>query len=590
MKIQLNGWTFAACLGVANILCPAVSHAGAGDIYVQQGRAQLASVSPSLALAEQSFALALSAEPTNRNANFFMAAVRLVRLVESANFQAAMTALGATSFNPNIYAFGMHFDQLNSDKGSAPAFTQGVTSQQARNFLLVDGKAALVASLNNLSQCSVTNFVLDVSPEEWRGSALQNTIRVDYGDVMVLRSQIKTLLCALEYLDDLNTQVIPSGVADQLLAGNVNIQSLLVAYPDLFKRVTTSRLANSKSYLSSAIDDYVVGGDFIRNSRTTPPPTGTDRLYSLDTPQDLDHETNYRGYLVDVKSALTGATDLYPEQNASPTRLNLVPAFNGTVSPRALLPVFGTVPGFVENYIHPSATYDSTLSGIIPNMTVADVQNGLLFAEGPSGLTVEAYGNEAWEGYGLPFFAQLENPGRPAARFQWLKDGKPLGPSSKSSYPDFPVSLYDAGNYQLRASNGVGSVTSPETMSINQVYSLGDLYNWRWAFFGTDENAGTAADTWDFDGDGNSNYKEYTQGTNPIIYDRVPFPFLVSGVGSIQLEFLKARSEVSYTIEESTTLQSWGNSPNQAESGLGWKSVTIPIVGSKKFFRLKTTP
>jgi len=67
-----------------------------------------------------------------------------------------------------------------------------------------------------------------------------------------------------------------------------------------------------------------------------------------------------------------------------------------------------------------------------------------------------------------------------------------------------------------------GGESSPATASAT---ALTALQNWRLFYFGTTENAGTAADDYDFDTDGIANLTEYALGTDPLTDtppDKVP--------------------------------------------------------------------
>ncbi len=84
-----------------------------------------------------------------------------------------------------------------------------------------------------------------------------------------------------------------------------------------------------------------------------------------------------------------------------------------------------------------------------------------------------------------------------------------------------------------------------------------ELQSWRLSHFATIANSGSAADTYDYDGDGVSNLSEYALGTDPTSTNSVSVPVAQISGGRLQISFLRARSDVTYAVEGSSDLSAW---------------------------------
>ncbi|MCS6243868.1 MAG: right-handed parallel beta-helix repeat-containing protein [Opitutus sp.] len=118
------------------------------------------------------------------------------------------------------------------------------------------------------------------------------------------------------------------------------------------------------------------------------------------------------------------------------------------------------------------------------------------------------------------------------------------------------------------------------------------LQSWRNATFGTIAATGNAADLADPDGDGISNLLEYALGLSPTTATPSGLPTsTVDSNGKLTLTFLRACSEVTYTVQGSSDLATW--SDIAINPGTVSTSVTVtdkpPIGATKRFLRLKVT-
>ncbi len=105
-----------------------------------------------------------------------------------------------------------------------------------------------------------------------------------------------------------------------------------------------------------------------------------------------------------------------------------------------------------------------------------------------------------------------------------------------------------------------GGESSPATASAT---ALTALQNWRLSYFGTTENAGTAADDYDFDTDGIANLIEYALGTDPLIADSMALPMAYlenhegKGYLTLTINRLAQQPDITYTVEVGGDLSEW---------------------------------
>lgn len=131
--------------------------------------------------------------------------------------------------------------------------------------------------------------------------------------------------------------------------------------------------------------------------------------------------------------------------------------------------------------------------------------------------------------------------------------------------------------------------------------SLTDLQNWRQTYFGTTDNTGDAANTFDKDGDGLANILEYLLGSNPTLSGEFG-DVSVSQVGSnLVLKYSRkkaALAEVTPQVETSTSLQTgtWVTTgvtttiiSDDNVTQVVEASVAIGDPNEKRFLRLRAT-
>ncbi len=125
------------------------------------------------------------------------------------------------------------------------------------------------------------------------------------------------------------------------------------------------------------------------------------------------------------------------------------------------------------------------------------------------------------------------------------------------------------------------------------------IESWRLQHFGTSANSGTAADTADTDRDGASNILEYALGTSPTSAASSATPvvsLLPAPNSTLALSFLRARADLTYHVEASSTLASGSWTVLATNPGTVGQTVTVtdtvPVASAtppRRFLRLRVT-
>lgn len=123
------------------------------------------------------------------------------------------------------------------------------------------------------------------------------------------------------------------------------------------------------------------------------------------------------------------------------------------------------------------------------------------------------------------------------------------------------------------------------------------LENWRMDHFGDAAGTPAAADTADWDGDGILNLLEYAIGLDPRTADAGGLPAAGKSGGYLTLSFVPnaAATDVSYVVESSTDLVTWGTldvedvtGPNPMPPGQRTYRYAHPLAqGGNAFLRLR---
>ncbi len=175
------------------------------------------------------------------------------------------------------------------------------------------------------------------------------------------------------------------------------------------------------------------------------------------------------------------------------------------------------------------------------------------------------------------------------------------GPGSatfgNADQPATTVTFNAPGAYVLQLS---GSSVNGETSRTLAVTVLLNLDNWRQTYFGTTLNSGTAADTFDANGDGELNLMEFATAQNPNAAT-LATPTLVKNGATLEFTYTRSLAAmgdgVTFTVEYSDTLAtgSWSSSGIEQNQTVTFDDgitqtlrVAVPAGdGPNRFVRLK---
>jgi hypothetical protein len=185
--------------------------------------------------------------------------------------------------------------------------------------------------------------------------------------------------------------------------------------------------------------------------------------------------------------------------------------------------------------------------------------------------------------------------GTPVPTFQWRKGGVAIEGATGASYTIASAAAGDAGDYDVVATNSAGSATS--NVAVLTVASpLSALQTWRVTYFGAPEATGDAADLADPDADGLVNLVEYALGFDPKEADVAALPATASADGQWVFNYTRpvGRSDLTYTVQVSTNLQTWATVAQEQAAVVGdtatWRAVYPQAGNPNAFFRLSVSP
>ncbi len=164
----------------------------------------------------------------------------------------------------------------------------------------------------------------------------------------------------------------------------------------------------------------------------------------------------------------------------------------------------------------------------------------------------------------------------------------------------------EAAVLQIAFSSGTGSGGGHHLFLDNVAVSgittaLTPIQSWRSDYFATTENAGTAADNYDADFDGESNLLEFATGQNPHANTQALRPLAMSATG-MELRYSRSKAAlaegVTYVVEWSDTLEANSWSSNGVTEALEGEDLlvedvvaTVPFGNLERCFaRLKVSP
>jgi len=258
----LSDWLIAFVLMVLPLAN--ASAASANDLILL-GRISLANQTPAdLRNALDHFNGALAVDPNNLEANFLKAATLLVLEQGSAEFQQQLTSIGVTVSDSNLYNFEY---QVPVDAQARIRPADNVMSDSTSAYLnsrvspLLDEALACLAKFGNNSASRA--FRIQLSYAE---TSLAD-VRIDYGDVLVLRSLLKGAKAGLALANSYNLSAEYALIYRLFVSGDLTPQRVLSELPNLLKFSGSDQRSAARNTIIAANADYQAGYSFTKRQR-----------------------------------------------------------------------------------------------------------------------------------------------------------------------------------------------------------------------------------------------------------------------------------------------------------------------------------
>lgn len=260
---------------------------------------------------------------------------------------------------------------------------------ELRDFLYQVFKPELQAAIANLNEVSPG---FNITWNQPAPGEEDDTIENDYGDVLFLRGLCKAVLAAIAIQNSYNLDADIATAANPNLddnpANDTTIKGFLSNHPIFLSLIQNATLAEAKSALAGALDDFSMAIDVI-NTETDAQGDDVVTLDSL-TIRDQNTLAEAKGYLANAKQSLALATTIVDyNQTVEPDKeditLNLQKFFDIGVDFRKPAP--GLLPPFEANRVN-GLFPDPTFGGVVlsPDLNKDEDGDGVPDIL-PSGLT-----------------------------------------------------------------------------------------------------------------------------------------------------------------------------------------------------------
>ncbi|MGP8200734.1 MAG: leucine-rich repeat protein [Limisphaerales bacterium] len=323
---------------------------GAGTNYVAEG---------DFALANLSFANALSLSPNNAADIFFLAASGLLSLPEQPAGSNFLSRIGIGSAGRDIFNWQATEPTNANGHLEVPATTPPLNADEFGAQLRTNVLPAIITAQNNLAQITDSGFTVDLTTNETHAGA----VTVDWGDVQMLRAMcdVAELFIYTTYSWNLNVQL---NTATNFFGPDGDFEAFLTNYPSVLTTASTADLPAAKGAFTSAINEYFSASQFIRSR-----PEGEVRLFNLHS-DDLTKELHFRQVLSNLLASLNGPVVI--SANSPNTLVSMQAFFSGSFDPRSYLPEFQG-----NDFVWDSFP-DTTFGGLVSGLTEAQLDKGFL--------------------------------------------------------------------------------------------------------------------------------------------------------------------------------------------------------------------
>ncbi len=336
MKAKLVRLTLLALVSAALLRAAPV------DDRIAEGRAALAA--HDLATARAKFQQARTAEPTNQTAAALSGLTRWFAMIGDAPANGVLNGLGVSSAGRDVYDWKTSMPE-NADGDTV--LPNGYNLESTRSFWRDSVVPTSAAVRADLAAVTDDNFVLTLTPAETGGG---HSLTFDRADLLVIQAGLR----AVDFLVNLGLGQNFNADYERLLKlaqGDVlTFRQAMEDNPDLLKAGPLEHRLAAKQALLDFVSLYRRASAAVR-ARTP----GLDRMFMLETEQDLSDEAEFRQQLVEVEKAATDYVEVYKGR----VHASFAPVATANWSIRSSLPTM------TNGRFDPAAIGDASLGGVV---------------------------------------------------------------------------------------------------------------------------------------------------------------------------------------------------------------------------------
>jgi Leucine-rich repeat (LRR) protein len=257
------------------------------DTLVAEGRQFLSNhTHDDIFNAHSAFEAAISKEANHAEANFFIAATRLLNLLNTYELNDLLSSYGVSETGRDIYNWTADFQ--HDPHGDIELPENSPTFDAVQSWLLNHFIPEIDASLANLSKID-SSFATIITNDE-SGDYLDDPVEIDYGDILAFQTALHALKSAIYIVCAYDMNADPDEIFEQIEEHLFDINvDLLDKYLNFLNLVTDGNgmISNhAKSEILTAISLYDETSTFIRNETDDQ----TDDFLQIDNDMDHDEE------------------------------------------------------------------------------------------------------------------------------------------------------------------------------------------------------------------------------------------------------------------------------------------------------------
>ena len=309
--------------------------------------------------ARNCFENAVSENPKDQQAQAMYGTVRALALLQNDTFIKLVENTGAIINDSNLYTPDLNFAM----NGKVPQFDRQWNVKEEMDYLLGECLPELLSALGNLEKVSNTAIRIKFSDNQISlfGCKIDTGtgVEMDYADILVLKSILTGAVAAIYELSNFNPSAYPYLAID--CADYVSVQSMLAAYPDIFKASRCGNAAKAKEWFLKFIDAYNAASEKVRSRKEA----DNNHIFVLES-KNFDAEADLRNYMADAKKSANGTVVTISDiANVEPFEVNLSKVFVEGFDLRSFEPYIS------ENTLVKSSYPDPTIGGVFPSTNSA---------------------------------------------------------------------------------------------------------------------------------------------------------------------------------------------------------------------------